>query len=220
MKLADRPLNIAVLISGRGSNMQALVAQARDSKIVLVAANKPAEGLDIAAQAGIETCLVNRSEYDSKASHEAALAVAIEASGAQWICLAGYMAVLSADFIERFSGRILNIHPSLLPDYKGLHTHKRTLEDNKALHGVSVHLVTPELDDGAVIAQMQMPVLNTDTEENLSQRVLVLEHMLYPMVINALASGALQLGDGKVRWLDISVAQTLTLPEGCHLIFG
>lgn len=220
MNPADRPLKIAVLISGRGSNMQALVAQARDSKIVLVAANKPADGLDIAAQAGIETCLVNRADYDSKASHEAALATAIEASDAQWICLAGYMAVLSADFIERFSGRILNIHPSLLPDYKGLHTHKRALEDNKALHGVSVHLVTPELDDGAVIAQMQLPVFNTDTEDSLSQRVLVLEHMLYPMVINALASGALQLGDGTVQWRDKSVAQTLTLPEGCHLIFG
>ena len=220
MNSADRRLKIAVLISGRGSNMQALAEQARDSKIVLVASNKPADGLDIAAKAGIETCLVNRSEYDRKSSHEAALAEAIEASGAQWICLAGYMAVLSADFIERFSGRILNIHPSLLPDYKGLHTHKRALEDNTALHGVSVHLVTPKLDDGAVIAQMQLPVFNTDTEDSLSQRVLVLEHMLYPMVINALASGALQLGNGTVQWRDKSVAQTLTLPEGCHLIFG
>ena len=99
-------------------------------------------------------------------------------------------------FYRTFFGRILNIHPSLLPDYKGLHTHKRALEDNKALHGVSVHLVTPELDDGAVIAQMQLPVFNTDTEDSLSQRVLVLEHMLYPMVINSLASGAFTAG----RW--------------------
>lgn len=220
MSSADSPLNIAVLISGRGSNMQALARQARDFKIVLVAANKPADGLDIAAQAGIETCLVNRSDYDSKASHEAALATAIEASDAQWICLAGYMAVLSADFIERFSGRIINIHPSLLPDYKGLHTHQRALDDHQALHGVSVHLVTPELDDGAVIAQMQLPVFSADTPDSLSQRVLVLEHLLYPMVINALGSGALQLGDGNVQWQDKSIAQPLTLPEGCHLIFG
>lgn len=220
MNPPDSPLKVAVLISGRGSNMQALAEQARDFKIVLVAANKPADGLDIAEQAGIETCLVNQANYDSKASHEAALAAAIEASQARWICLAGYMAVLSADFIERFSGRILNIHPSLLPDYKGLHTHQRALADNKKLHGVSVHLVTPELDDGAVIAQMQLPVFNTDTQDSLSQRVLVLEHMLYPMVVNALASGALQLGDSTVHWQDKSAAHALLLPEGCHLILG
>ena len=220
MNQASSPLNVAVLISGRGSNMQALAAQAHHYRISLVAANKPAAGLDIAAQAGINTSLVNRADHDSKASHEAALAAAIEASNAQWICLAGYMAVLSADFIKRFSGRIINIHPSLLPDYKGLHTHQRALADNKKLHGVSVHLVTPELDDGAVIAQMQLPVLGSDTEDSLSQRVLVLEHLLYPMVVNALASGALQLGDGVVQWQDKSCAKTLTLPEGCHLIFG
>jgi len=220
MNPADSPLKIAVLISGRGSNMQALAEQARDFEIVLVAANKPADGLDIAAKKGIETCLVNRADYDSKTSHEAALATAIEASQAHWICLAGYMAVLSADFIRRFFGRILNIHPSLLPDYKGLHTHQRALADNKAVHGVSVHLVTPELDDGAVIAQMQLPVFHTDTQDSLSQRVLVLEHMLYPMVVNALASGALQLGDATVQWRDKSAAQTMILPEGCHLIFG
>ena len=220
MNQASSPLNVAVLISGRGSNMQALAAQAHHYRISLVAANKPAAGLDIAAQAGINTSLVNRADHDSKASHEAALAAAIEASNAQWICLAGYMAVLSADFIKRFSGRIINIHPSLLPDYKGLHTHQRALADNKKLHGVSVHLVTPELDDGAVIAQMQLPVLGSDTEDSLSQRVLVLEHLLYPTVVNALASGALQLGDGVVQWQDKSCAKTLTLPEGCHLIFG
>lgn len=220
MNQASSPLNVAVLISGRGSNMQALAAQAHHYRISLVAANKPAAGLDIAAQAGINTSLVNRADHDSKANHEAALAAAIEASNAQWICLAGYMAVLSATFIKRFSGRIINIHPSLLPDYKGLHTHQRALADNKKLHGVSVHLVTPELDDGAVIAQMQLPVLGSDTEDSLSQRVLVLEHLLYPMVVNALASGALQLGDGVVQWQDKSCAKTLTLPEGCHLIFG
>ncbi|MGB1625176.1 MAG: phosphoribosylglycinamide formyltransferase, partial [Candidatus Puniceispirillaceae bacterium] len=169
---------------------------------------------------GIPTCLVPRLDYDSKSSHEAALADAIEASGAEWICLAGYMAVLSAEFIARFSGRILNIHPSLLPAYKGLDTHKRALADNQSHHGVSVHLVTPELDDGAVIAQMQLPVRQGEDEDSLSRRVLALEHILYPMVVNALASGALALEQDRVSWQDTSCGKDLTLPEDGQLIFG
>jgi phosphoribosylglycinamide formyltransferase-1 len=220
MKKPGRPLQIAVLISGRGSNMHALVRQSGHYQICLVAANKPAAGLDIAGQHGITTCLVPRRDYDSKASHEAALADAIEASEAEWICLAGYMAVLSAEFIARFSGRIINIHPSLLPDYKGLDTHKRALADNQSSHGVSVHLVTPELDDGAVIAQMRLPVRLEDDEDSLSQRVLALEHILYPMVVNALASGALALEQDRVRWQDKSCGTDLVLPEEGELIFG
>jgi len=200
--------------------MHALVQQSGHYQICLVAANKPADGLDIADQHGIKTCLVPRRDYDSKARHEAALADAIEASGANWICLAGYMAVLSAEFIERFSGRIINIHPSLLPDYKGLDTHKRALADNQSSHGVSVHLVTPELDDGAVIAQMRLPVRLEDDEDSLSRRVLALEHILYPMVVNALASGALALEQDKVRWQDKSCGTDLVLPEEGELIFG
>jgi len=200
--------------------MHALVRQSGHYQICLVAANKPAAGLDIAGQHGITTCLVPRRDYDSKASHEAALADAIEASEAEWICLAGYMAVLSAEFIARFSGRIINIHPSLLPDYKGLDTHKRALADNQSSHGVSVHLVTPELDDGAVIAQMRLPVRLDDDEDSLSQRVLALEHILYPMVVNALASGALALEQDRVRWQDKSCGTDLVLPEEGELIFG
>jgi len=220
MKKPGHPLQIAVLISGRGSNMHALIRQAEQYQICLVAANKPADGLDIADQHGISTCLVPRRDYDSKSSHEAALADAIEASEAEWICLAGYMAVLSAEFIARFSGRILNIHPSLLPAYKGLDTHKRALADNQSHHGASVHLVTPELDDGAVIAQMQLPVRQGEDEDSLSRRVLALEHILYPMVVNALASGALALEQDRVSWQDTSCGKDLTLPEDGQLIFG
>ena len=224
MSRADGQLKIAVLISGRGSNMQALANHAGEPgigyEICLVAANKPAEGLSVASDAGLPTTLINRKKYNSKKDHENVLAEAIEASGANWICLAGYMAVLSADFIARFEGKIINIHPSLLPDYKGLHTHDRALADNQKFHGVSVHLVTPVLDDGAVIAQMRLPVKNADTSESLSARVLVLEHILYPLVIGALASGAVTFDTGQVHWQDTSMANALSLPEDTVLIFG
>lgn len=224
MSRANSQLKIAVLISGRGSNMQALANHAETPnaryQICLVAANKPADGLSIASDAGLSTALIDRKSYTSKQDHERALAEAIEASGANWICLAGYMSVLSADFIARFERRIINIHPSLLPDYKGLHTHERALADSQKFHGVSVHLVTPVLDDGAVIAQMRLPVRSADTQESLSARVLVLEHILYPMVIGSLASGAVTLDAGQVCWQDISVANALSLPEDTTLIFG
>jgi phosphoribosylglycinamide formyltransferase-1 len=224
MSRADGQLKIAVLISGRGSNMQALAHHAgklgTGYEICLVAANKPADGLAVASDAGLPTTLIDRKNYTSKKEHENALADAIEASGASWICLAGYMAVLSADFIARFVGKIINIHPSLLPDYKGLHTHERALADNQKFHGVSVHLVTPVLDDGAVIAQMRLSVQHADTSESLSARVLVLEHILYPLVIGALASGAVKLDAGQVHWHDTSSANALCLPEDTALIFG
>ena len=224
MSRADGQLKIAVLISGRGSNMQALTNHAGGHctgyKICLVAANKPAEGLSLASEAGLPTTLIDHKKYNSKKEHEDALAEAIEASGASWICLAGYMAVLSADFIARFEGKIINIHPSLLPEYKGLHTHDCALADKQKFHGVSVHLVTPVLDDGEVIAQIRMPVKNVDTSESLSARVLVLEHILYPLVIGALASGAVTLDTGQVHWQDTSITNTLSLPEDTTLIFG
>ena len=204
--------------------MQALANHAGEHgigyEICLVAANKPAEGLSVASDAGLPTTLIDRKKYNSKKEHEDALAEAVEASEASWICLAGYMASLSADFIARFEGKIINIHPSLLPKYKGLHTHERVLTDKQKFHGVSIHLVTPVLDDGAVIAQMRLSVQHADTSESLSARVLVLEHILYPLVITALASGALTLDTGQVHWQDTSIANALLLPEDAALIFG
>ncbi len=193
-------LKTAILISGRGSNLTALIQQATNVEICLVLANKAARGLDIAEQYGLSTILLNRSDFPDKASHEKAVAKEIEKSSAHWICLAGYMAVLSADFIARFEGRIINIHPSLLPAYKGLDTHQRAITDGAVYHGVSVHLVTTELDGGPIIAQMRLMIDAQDDAVRLAERVLVLEHQIYPLVMNALASGNLVIEGQEIYW--------------------
>ena len=175
---------VGVLISGRGSNMAALIAASRAPDcpfaIVLVVANVPdAPGLAIAREAGIATAArshkgVKRAEFDEWIESELA------AADVEWVALAGYMRLLSPEFIARREGRIVNIHPSLLPAYKGLDTHARVIAEGGTRHGVSVHIVTPELDDGPVIAQAEVPVLPGDTPELLAARVLIEEHKLYP----------------------------------------
>ena len=196
-------MRIAILISGRGSNMQSLVYAARkaDIDITLIAANTPCAGLDFAEQQALPHCLVNRSEYPDKISHEDALAAEIEKASPDWIFLAGYMAVLSADFIDRFDGRIINIHPSLLPDFKGLNTHQRALDAAHTTHGASIHLVTSELDGGEVIIQAETPIRTYDADE-LAAHILQIEHLLYPAVLLSLCSGKLTIEDGVISWLD------------------
>lgn len=195
-------MRIAVLISGRGSNMVSLAdtLPADDIEIALVAANTPCDGLHRAEGRGLSTKLVDRAAFASRADHEAALCDAIEAAAVDWICLAGYMAILSAAFVERFRGRIINIHPSLLPDFKGLDTHRRALEAGKERHGVSVHLVTAALDDGPILLQAGLDVMADDDESGLAGRVLRLEHALYPFVLTSLANGNLSITDGQVSW--------------------
>lgn len=203
-------MKIAILISGRGSNMAALSQTKQGFDICLVAADRPAEGLAVAQQDGYATALIDRSAYQSKQDHEAALAEQIAAHNPDWIILAGYMSVLSASFIDRFDGRVINIHPSLLPEYKGLNTHSRVLADGGAHHGVSVHLVTALLDDGPLLAQIQLDVNSDDTEASLSKRVLGLEHQLYPAVITALAEGAVEIDRLAVRWSDTNRLKAIT----------
>ena len=186
-------MKIAILISGRGSNMDALCAQKDGYDVCLVASDRPAAGLKTAKEAGCPTGLIDRKDYPTKAEHEAALAELIDRHTPDWIVLAGYMAVLSASFIDRFKGRIINIHPSLLPDYKGLNTHARALADGRKEHGVSVHLVTAALDDGPLLAQASLSVDPADTEASLTARVLKLEHQIYPAVISALAHESCRL---------------------------
>lgn len=200
-------MKIAVLISGRGSNMLQLADHADGRtkgasgyRIVLVAANKPCEGLDLAADRGLKTCLIDRSDHISKQTHEAALGDAIDASGADLICLAGYMAILSAEFVERFAGRIINIHPSLLPDLKGLDTHERALAAGMERHGATVHLVTAALDDGPVLLQAGLDVRKGEDAGRLASRVLGLEHALYPFVMKSLAEGTLSVSQEAVTW--------------------
>jgi formyltetrahydrofolate-dependent phosphoribosylglycinamide formyltransferase len=187
----------AVLISGRGSNMVALAEAAADpgypAEIVLVVSNRPdAAGLATATALGIPALAIDHRPFGrDRAAHEAAVDAALRAHGVEIVCLAGYLRLLSPFLVGRWSGRMLNIHPSLLPAYKGLHTHERVLAAGETRHGCSVHLVTEDLDSGPILAQAEVPVLPGDTPEVLSARVLAAEHGLYPRALAALASGAL-----------------------------
>ena len=198
-------MKLAVLISGRGSNMMRLADHTSldpGLEIVLVAANTACAGIGLAADRGLRTELVDRADYSSRQAHESALGDAIVASGADLVCLAGYMAILSADFVRRFEGRIVNIHPSLLPDLKGLDTHERALVAGMTRHGASVHIVTADLDDGPVLLQAALGIDHADDAQTLAARVLRLEHALYPFVLSSLANGDLTIRDGKAFWHD------------------
>ena len=179
----EGPVSVAVLLSGRGSNMQALVERADGYRVILVASDRPdAPGLAWARERGLATFALSPKGI-GKPAYEAALDAALHDAGAEVIALAGYMRLLSDAFVARWRGRIVNIHPSLLPLHKGLDTHARALAAGDAEAGCSVHLVTEELDGGTVLGQTRMPVLAGDTPETLAGRVLVEEHRLYPAVL-------------------------------------
>jgi phosphoribosylglycinamide formyltransferase 1 len=185
----------AILISGRGSNMEALVAAARDpaypAEICLVLSNRPeARGLETARAAGIRAEAIDHRPFGrDRAAHEAALDAALRAADIGIVCLAGYMRLLTPFLVEAWQGRMLNIHPSLLPCFPGLHTHARALEAGVKLHGCTVHLVTSEMDTGPIVAQAAVPVLAGDTEDDLAERVLRQEHLIYPAALSTVAAG-------------------------------
>ena len=185
---------VVVLISGGGSNLQALVdAAARPgypARIMLVASNRPdAFGLERARRAGIPAVAVDHRAFDSREAFEAEVDAALRAAGAELVCLAGFMRLLTPGFVEAWRDRMLNIHPSLLPSFRGLHTHARALAAGVRVHGCTVHLVRFELDEGPVLAQGVVPVLDGDTAETLAARVLEVEHRCYPRALALLASG-------------------------------
>jgi phosphoribosylglycinamide formyltransferase-1 len=186
----------AILISGRGSNMGALIAAARDpaypAEIVLVLSNQPdAGGLESARAAGIAAGAIDHRSFGrDRASHEAAIDSALRAADVEIVCLAGYMRLLTPFLVEAWQGRMLNIHPSLLPSFPGLHTHARALQAGVKLHGCTVHLVTAEMDSGPILAQAAVPVLAGDTEADLAARVLRQEHAIYPAALAAVAAGS------------------------------
>ena len=191
---------IVILISGRGSNMQALLEAKLDAQIAAVIGNNPsARGLQFAHSAGVETKLVNHRDYGDRASFDKALGDAIAAYSPDLIVLAGFMRILTEQFIERFSGRILNIHPSLLPAFSGLDTHRRALDEGVKLHGCTVHFVTPTLDHGPIVIQAAVPVLPDDDEERLAARVLQQEHVVYPQAIRWFLEGRLTIEGNHVR---------------------
>ncbi len=190
---APRRRPTAVLISGRGSNLQALIeAAARPdypAEIVLVLSNEPdAAGLGRAEVAGIPTRIVPHRDHTDRAAFEAALTDCLREAGAELVCLAGFMRILTEGFVSQWEGRLINIHPSLLPAFPGLNTHARALEAGVKLHGCSVHLVSDELDGGPIIGQAAVPVLPDDDEAALAARVLAAEHRLYPLCLKLLAA--------------------------------
>jgi phosphoribosylglycinamide formyltransferase-1 len=185
---------VAVLISGRGSNMACLIEAAQDpaypAEIVLVVSNRPeAGGLERARAAGIATAVVDHKGHPDRASFDATLDATLRQHGIEIVCLAGFMRILTPGFVESWAGRMLNIHPSLLPAFKGTDTHARALAAGVARHGCTVHFVTSELDSGPIVAQAEVPVVPGDTEATLAARVLAQEHLLYPRALALVASG-------------------------------
>ncbi|MBS0365610.1 MAG: phosphoribosylglycinamide formyltransferase [Proteobacteria bacterium] len=203
---AAAPARLVILISGRGSNMVAIVRACQAGAIaahpVAVISDRPeAQGLASAAAFGLPALPVARAAAVDAAAFEATLAGTIDAYQPQFIALAGFMRILSAGFVERYAGRMFNIHPSLLPAYRGLHTHARVLAAHERWHGASVHFVTPQLDSGPVVLQSRLAVRPGDTEESLSARVQASEHIIYPRVLSWFASGRLTWQAGGA-WLD------------------
>ncbi len=186
---------VGILISGRGSNMEALITAAREptfpAEIALVIANAPdAPGLARAGALGIPAaCIAHRRFGRDRAAHEAEIARALDAAGVELVCLAGWMRLLTPFLVARYAGRMLNVHPSLLPAFPGLDTHARALAAGVRLHGCTVHLVTDEMDQGPILAQAAVPVLPGDTPEGLAARVLVQEHAIYPAAVAAFVAG-------------------------------
>ena len=196
-------MRVAVLISGRGSNMAALIEACRrpdyPAEIVLVISNKPdAKGLETAAAAGIATKVIDFRGKGSRQAFEDAATQALEDAEVDLICLAGFMRILSADFVGHWRDRVINIHPSLLPAFPGLETHERALQAGVRITGCTVHFVRPEMDNGPIIAQVAVPVSNRDTADTLSARVLTYEHRIYPLALELIASGRARLVDERV----------------------
>jgi phosphoribosylglycinamide formyltransferase-1 len=194
---------VGILISGRGSNMASLIAAAQapdyPAEIALVVSNRPdAAGLARAAEAGIRTATVDHKAYPDRAAFEAELGRVLAGAGIEFVCLAGFMRIFTDAFVESWAGRMLNIHPSLLPSFKGLRPHRQALEAGARIHGCTVHFVVPELDSGPIVAQAAVPVLPGDSEDVLAARVLAEEHRLYPLGLRLVAGGEARLNRSRV----------------------
>jgi len=195
--------NIVILISGRGSNMEAIVRAAAHegwpARIAAVIANRPdASGLAFAAREGIATAIVDHREYPEREVFDAALARVVDSFAPDLVVLAGFMRVLTTTFVERYAGRMLNVHPSLLPSFPGLHTHRRALEAGVTVHGATVHFVTPQLDHGPIVIQAAVPIAAGDDPARLAARVLACEHLAYPRAVRWFVQGRLSLDGMRV----------------------
>jgi phosphoribosylglycinamide formyltransferase 1 len=193
----------AILISGRGSNMRALVEAARapdfPAEIALVLSNRPeADGLVFAKGRGIAAAAVDHKIHAGREDFENTMQVLLDLHRIEIICLAGFMRLLTPNFVKHWDGRLINIHPALLPSYRGLHTHERALADGVKIHGCTVHFVVPAMDEGPIVAQAAVPVLDADTAETLAARVLQQEHIIYPAALADLAAGRIQVQGNRV----------------------
>lgn len=200
---AAAPLPVVVLISGSGSNLQAIIDAQRDGRLPItlpaVISNKAeAYGLTRAREAGIEAEVLSHKDFPSREDYDRRLMALIDRHRPGLVVLAGFMRILSTTFVEHYQGRLINIHPSLLPDFRGLHTHERVIERGVKQHGCSVHFVTPELDAGPVIVQARVPVLADDTPATLAARVQTQEHRIYPLAVKWIAEGRVWMRDGGI----------------------
>jgi phosphoribosylglycinamide formyltransferase-1 len=208
---------VAVLISGRGSNMAALIEAAKDksypAEIVLVVSNRPnAGGLLVARSANIAAEVIDHTEFGKdRAGFERVLQAILEKHRIDLVCLAGFMRLFTSEFVKKWQWRVLNIHPALLPAFKGLDTHKRALQAGAKIHGATVHFVVPEMDSGPTIAQGAVTVRHNDTEETLAARVLKVEHRIYPLALKLLAEGRVQVVDGRCLIDGVPVPDTKKL---------
>lgn len=208
---------VVVLISGRGSNMAALAEAVGDpaypARIVGVISDKEdARGLNAAAALGIEAKAITRADHPTRETLDAALDAELTRLKADIVCLAGYMRLLSPGFTQKWAGKLINIHPSLLPLYPGLDTHRRALDSGMRIHGCTVHFVTAQMDAGPIIAQAAVPVLPDDTEETLARRVLEAEHELYPLALRLVADGRAKMSDGRTVLSGVHAAGALYSP--------
>lgn len=205
-------MKLAVLVSGRGSNLQALIDACKvedfPAEIVLVLSNKAdAYGLERAREAGIATTALNHKDYKDRESFDAAMSEQITAAGAELVCLAGFMRLLSDGFVRSWRDRLINIHPSLLPAYKGLHVHERVIEEGARFSGCTVHFVRPAMDEGPIISQAVVAVHPTDTPDDLAARILEQEHTIYPRAVRYIAEGRVRVSAERVLIEDHDVPQ-------------
>lgn len=192
--------SVVILISGRGSNMQAIVEAGLSLRVAAVISNRPgAAGLAFASGLRIPTRVVDHTGYASREEFDTALAHAIDEFAPDLVVLAGFMRILGDAFVTRYAGRLMNIHPSLLPMFPGLHTHRRAIEEGCKIHGTTVHFVTPALDHGPIVIQAAVPVLPGDDEDGLAARVLAMEHRIYPLAVRWFVEGRLAIKGGVVR---------------------
>jgi len=212
--------NIVILISGRGSNMQAIVeAGIPGARIAAVISNRPdAAGLLWAAEHGIATAALDHKAFPDRAAFDVALMAEIDRFSPDLVVLAGYMRILTDDFVNHYAGRMLNIHPSLLPAFAGLHTHQRAIDSGTKLAGCTVHFVTTELDHGPIVVQAAVPVLDDDTADALAARILKQEHQVYPQAVRWFVEDRLQIEGLHVRVLNHAIAEhaALRVPEGAQ----